>query len=75
LIGKMLEFLFGCHHRVITRPITPVYKHQSKPSCAYVTCLECGKQFHYDTKNMCVGTPLPLSLTGTPGSGSYQTQY
>ena len=63
MIGKMLDLLFGCHHRLITRPITPVLKH-SQPTCTYVVCLECGKQFHYDTRNMQIGSQIPMSLSG-----------
>jgi hypothetical protein len=64
MIGKLLDLLFGCHHRLITRPITPVLKHSSQPNCTYVVCLECGKQFHYDTRNMRVGPQIPMSLSG-----------
>ena len=58
MIGKMFELLFGCHHRLITRPITPVHKPNSPPACTYVACLECGKQFNYDTRNMRIGTQI-----------------
>ena len=58
MIDKLLGLLFGCHHRLITRPITPVNRHNSQPTCTYVACLECGKQFYYDTSNMRVGAPI-----------------
>jgi hypothetical protein len=61
MIGKVFNLLFGCHHRLITRPITPVHKHNSQPTCTYVACLECGKQFYYDTGNMRVGAQIPMS--------------
>jgi len=73
MIGKMLGLLFGCHHRLITRPITPAHRHDTPPSHTYVACLECGKQFYYDTGNMRVGTPIPVSLM-TPERGSYSFQ-
>ena len=63
MIGKVLDLLFGCHHRLITRPITPVHKHNCQPTCTYVACLECGKQFYYDTRNMRVGAQIPMSLS------------
>lgn len=75
MIGKMLDLVFGCHHRLITRPITPVHRHDTQPSYTYVACLECGKQFYYDTRNMRVGTPIPASLmTPHRGSCSFQSQ-
>ena len=76
MIGKMLDLLFGCRHRLITRPITPVHKPDTPPTPTYVACLECGKQFYYDTGNMRMGTQMPLSLV-TPyhDSGRFQSQY
>ena len=61
MIGKVLDMLFGCHHRRITRPITPVHKHNSQSTGTYVACLECGKQFYYDTGKMRVGAQIPMS--------------
>ena len=58
MIGKMFDLLFGCHHRLITRPITPVHKPNSQPACTYVVCLECGKQFNYDTRTMQIGAQI-----------------
>ena len=66
MIVRMLGLLFGCHHRHITRPITPVRKRSSEPGNTYVACLECGRQFHYDTINMCIGTPMPMPLPSAP---------
>jgi hypothetical protein len=75
MIGKMWDRLFGCRHRLITRPITPIHRHDAQPLYTYVACLECGKQFFYDTGKMHVGRPVPLSIT-TPdcGSGAFQSQ-
>ena len=55
----ILNFLFGCRHKQITRPITPVHKPGTRSAGTYVACLECGTQFHYDLDNMRVGTPMP----------------
>lgn len=74
MIGKMLNLLFGCHHRHITRPITPVSRHH-QPASSYVACLECGKQFHYDTLNMRVGTAMPPLTANHHASGSFQSQF
>ena len=73
MTGKILDLLFGCHHRLITRPITQVRKYDCQPSYTYVACLECGKQFYYDTRNMRVGTPIPVSLM-MPNRASYSFQ-
>jgi hypothetical protein len=62
MIGKVFDLLFGCRHRVTSRPITPVNR-QDQPFYTYIACLDCGKQFYYDTTNMRVGTPVPPALT------------
>ena len=61
MIGKMWNLIFGCHHRSTTRPITPVNR-RDRSNYSYVACLECGKQFYYDTRNMTMGAPVPLSM-------------
>ena len=63
MIAKIFEFVFGCRHTRMTRPITPVYRYHSQPVHSYVACLECGKQFYYDTRDLRVGAPVPASPT------------
>jgi hypothetical protein len=52
----ILNLLFGCRHRRITRPITAAHKASEKPGMTYVACLDCGQQFHYDLATMSMGT-------------------
>jgi len=58
MIDTILNMLFRCRHRRITRPMTP----SSKPGIAdkntYVVCLDCGKHFHYDLLKMRIGRPI-----------------
>ena len=61
MIQAMMNLLFSCRHRRITRPITPVHKAGSEPSVTYVVCLDCGQQLHYDLARMCVGKAIPRS--------------
>jgi hypothetical protein len=65
MIDAILNVLYGCRHRRITRPITPVHKPGSQPGVTYVACLECGKQFHYDATNMRLGAPMPKAATSS----------
>jgi hypothetical protein len=67
MVGKVIDLLFGCRHRLVTRPITPVRRCGNPPGDTYVSCLECGRQFHYDTRDMRVGTPMP-----TPRPSQYR---
>jgi hypothetical protein len=66
MIGGMVNLLFGCRHRKITRPITPVHKIHEEPEPTYVACLECGKRLHYDLDNMRVGKPVVMAESSYP---------
>lgn len=61
MIDTVLNLLFRCSHRRITRPITPVVKTAQARGDTYVVCLDCGKQFSYDTKEMRIGKPIDRS--------------
>ena len=75
MIDSVLNLLFRCSHKSLTRPVTPVGKDGKPAGGAYVVCLACGKQFSYDLKKMHVGKPLPVSADfgvlppGMPGAG------
>jgi hypothetical protein len=56
----VLNLFFGCRHGRITRPITPVRRPGAPAGETYVACLECGKQFHYDTIEMKMGSAMPM---------------
>ena len=76
MIAKLFDLVFGCRHTRITRPITPVYRYHSQLVHSYVTCLECGKQFYYDTRNLRMGAPVPQpAITPHHRSSSFQAQY
>ncbi|MBV9506142.1 MAG: hypothetical protein JO323_14175 [Acidobacteriia bacterium] len=61
MIDSVLNVLFRCSHRSLTRPVTPVSKAGVPKGPTYVVCLDCGKQFAYDTREMRVGKPLDRS--------------
>jgi len=61
MLGSIFESLFGCSHRRLTRPITPVSKPGVPSGETYVVCLECGKQFAYDWNHMRIGKPIERS--------------
>lgn len=61
MIDSVLNLLFRCAHRRLTRPVTPVSKDGMPSGETYVVCLDCGKQFSYDLREMRVGKPLPTS--------------
>ena len=56
MISKLLDVLFGCRHTSYSFPISAraMKQHSSAASLTgtYVVCLECGKEFPYDWKQM-----------------------
>jgi hypothetical protein len=50
MLSSVLDSLFGCSHRRTTFPITP--KGPTARLGAYVTCLDCGKEFAYNWNEM-----------------------
>jgi hypothetical protein len=65
MIDTVLNLLFRCPHRRLTRPVTPVSKAGVPHGETYVVCLDCGKQFSYDFKEMRVGRPIEHSHDGS----------
>jgi DNA-directed RNA polymerase subunit RPC12/RpoP len=61
MIDTVLNLLFRCSHRRLTRPVTPVARSGAAHGETYVVCLDCGKQFVYDLQQMRVGKPLDKS--------------
>ena len=61
MIDTMLNRLFRCAHRRLTRPFAPITKAGQPHSHSYVVCLDCGKQFEYDLKEMRIGRGLDHS--------------
>jgi hypothetical protein len=63
---NLFESIFGCAHRRTTFPITPS-RNSRRPEGArrgtYIVCLDCGKEFDYNWKDMHIGAqlePLPI---------------
>ena len=61
MIDSLLNLLFRCSHRRLTRPVAPVTKAGQPRSESYVVCLDCGKQFQYDLNTMQMGKAIDRS--------------
>lgn len=61
MIDTVLNLLFRCPHRRLTRPVAPISKRGQPHSSSYVVCLDCGKQFEYDVKEMRIGKAIDRS--------------
>jgi hypothetical protein len=64
MIDTVLNLLFRCPHRRLTRPVAPITKAGQPHSDSYVVCLDCGKQFEYDVKEMRMGKAIDRSQDG-----------
>ncbi len=63
MIDTISNLLFRCSHQRLTRPITPMSRPGAPGGETYVVCLDCGKQFTYDWKQMRIGKPVATSAT------------
>ncbi|MBZ5583704.1 MAG: hypothetical protein LAQ30_16140 [Acidobacteriia bacterium] len=61
MIDSILNLLFRCPHRRLTRPVAPVTRAGQPHSQSYVVCLDCGKQFEYDLREMRIGKAIDHS--------------
>jgi DNA-directed RNA polymerase subunit RPC12/RpoP len=58
MMDSLLNLLFRCSHRRLTRPVAPITKAGQPHSQSYVVCLDCGKQFEYDLQEMRMGKAI-----------------
>jgi len=56
MIGNIFDALFGCWHENYSFPITMKQPQRRSAAAAltgtYVVCLDCGKEFPYDWREM-----------------------
>lgn len=67
MFQSVLNFLLRCSHRRITRPFTRIGKTGALQGATYVVCLDCGKEFAYNWKEMRVGPAI--AALSRPGQG------
>lgn len=65
MFASVLNRLFPCGHKHLSRPVAPIRKHGIPQGETYVVCLDCGQQFAYDSKEWKVGKPLTKSPVDT----------
>ncbi len=61
MIDTVMNLVFRCPHHRLTRPMAPITKAGTPHSQSYVVCLDCGKQFEYDLREMRIGKPIDHS--------------
>ncbi len=69
MLISLLNALFGCSHKRTSFPITPSRRSQMSGDArrgTYVACLDCGKEFDYNWKEMRVSKPLLAPAASRP---------
>ena len=68
MMSSLLNALFGCSHQRTTFPLTPTRKvgKSGGRNGTYVVCLDCGKEFDYDWKEMRIGEPVSVRVPASP---------
>jgi hypothetical protein len=65
MLGSLLDSIFGCSHSRTTFPLTPSRRAKLAPESSrqgtYIVCLDCGKEFAYNWKEMRVGNAVAVS--------------
>jgi hypothetical protein len=78
MLESLMNTLFGCSHRRLTFPLTPVRKNGGFQAPAvsqhgtYVTCLDCGKELAYNWEEMRVGKPVSDTRPAREAQPSYR---
>jgi hypothetical protein len=63
MFNSLLSTIFGCSHNRTTFPLTPSRKSaiaDGGRKGTYVVCLDCGKEFDYNWKEMRMGNPADM---------------
>ena len=65
MITSLFNSIFGCAHKRTTFPLTPTKRSQltseGTRKGTYVVCLDCGREFDYNWKEMRVGDAVVQS--------------
>jgi hypothetical protein len=70
MISRLLDAFFGCWHTNLSFPITT--RSAARRSAAasltgtYVVCLDCGREFAYDWREMKIVNEAPASTAAVP---------
>ena len=65
MFSKLLDTFFGCWHKTLSFPITVKSGHRRNTAASltgtYVVCLDCGKEFAYDWREMKIVEEAPAA--------------
>lgn len=76
-MASLFDVLFGCHHKNFSFPITKKPGQRLSPVASvtgtYVACLDCGKEFPYDWREMKVLESVPKQFKGVAASATAES--
>jgi hypothetical protein len=64
MLNSLLGSIFGCAHNRTTFPLTPSRKSKLTDGArrsTYIVCLDCGKEFDYNWKEMRIGSQVAMA--------------
>ena len=64
MIHQVFNFLFRCQHRNLSMPMSLTGSRAITTPATFVVCLDCGRRFEYDWKQMRLHSGRPIDETG-----------
>jgi hypothetical protein len=59
MMASLINYLFGCSHERTTFPMRTKGSGETNRQGTYIVCLDCGKEFDYNWKEMHAGAAVP----------------
>ena len=59
MMASLISYLFGCSHDRTTFPMRARNSTDPNRQGTYIVCLDCGKEFDYNWKEMQAGAAVP----------------
>jgi len=69
-MASLISYLFGCSHERTTFPMRTKRSSEANRQGTYIVCLDCGKEFDYNWKEMHAGPPVAPSPAVTLSAAS-----
>jgi hypothetical protein len=58
MMASLVSYLFGCSHERTTFPMRTKRSSETSRQGTYIVCLDCGKEFDYNWKEMQAGAAV-----------------
>jgi hypothetical protein len=58
MMASLISYLFGCSHERTTFPMRTKRSSETSRQGTYIVCLDCGREFDYNWKDMQAGAAV-----------------